>query len=273
MSRFAQRVARDLGRIADRATPSSTAFDSIQTRIAEQTDEPDMEVIMLTPNDNEVSERTWAKPGLIAAAAAAILIVVGIVAFNSSDDDNDAAVAAQDPTEAALGVALDFVEARDAGDGETVRSLVADDAALDGEIVSTADEYPAVAEFNQATGWRFTEPDCTATVVGTPAEVTCTYVMENAWSQALGVGPFYGSSYQFVIADGQIQQVTHDLDTIVFGSQVWDVFMDWLNDTYPDDVDTMIDPTDNVERPRATPEANALWEQHTTEFVSSQRDS
>jgi hypothetical protein len=271
MSRFAQRVAGDLGQIADRATPSSTAFDSIQTRIAEQTDEPDMEVIMLTPEDNEVSERTWVKPGVIVAAAAAILIVVGIVAFNSSDDD-DAAVAAQDPTEEALGVALDFVRARDAGDGEAVRSLVADDAELDGEIVSTADEYPAVAEFNQATGWRFTEPDCTTTVVGPPAEVTCTYVMENAWSQALGVGPFTGSSYQFVIADGQIRQVTHNLDTSEFG-QAWDVFMDWLNDTYPDDVDTMIDPTDNVELPRATPEANALWEQHTTEFVSSQRDS
>jgi hypothetical protein len=34
--------------------------------------------------------------------------------------------------------------------------------------------------------------------------VTCTYTAENAWSIALGVGPFTGSRFELSVADAQI---------------------------------------------------------------------
>ena len=58
MSRFTHRLERDLDQIADRASPSSTAWESIVTRIDERADEPDMEVIMLTSDENQLDTRS-----------------------------------------------------------------------------------------------------------------------------------------------------------------------------------------------------------------------
>ena len=103
--------------------------------------------------------------------------------------------------------------------------------------------------------------------------MTCSYTMENAWSQALGVGPFTGSTFEFVIADGQIQQIIHYFDFNLFAPQVFEVWVAWLNDTHPDDVDVMYDFTDGVATIHSTPEALALQEQYTNEFVESQTNS
>lgn len=90
MNRFTERIEHDLSQIADRATPSSTAWESIQRRIAEQDTQPTMEVIMLNPDQKKppTVSRTWM------AAAAALIVVVGIAAFiavlnqdNGSDTD------------------------------------------------------------------------------------------------------------------------------------------------------------------------------------------
>jgi hypothetical protein len=61
MTRFTDRVTRDLHQIADRSTPSSTVWESIRTRIASQTDQPTMEVIMLSPdrNDSPSEDGCW----------------------------------------------------------------------------------------------------------------------------------------------------------------------------------------------------------------------
>jgi len=84
MTRFTERVTRDLGQIADRATPSPTAWDSIQHRIAEQTDPSTMEVIMLSPDRNDSPKRGW----MLAAAAGVIVLIGGLVfATTRSDDD------------------------------------------------------------------------------------------------------------------------------------------------------------------------------------------
>ena len=84
MTRFTERVTRDLDQIADRATPSPTAWESIQHRIAEQTDQPTMEVIMLSPDRNDSPKR-----GRMLAAAAGIIVLIGglVFAITRSDDD------------------------------------------------------------------------------------------------------------------------------------------------------------------------------------------
>ena len=60
MSRLTDRLERDLGQIADRATPSTNAWETIRRRIDDQADEPEMEIIMLSPNQNEPARtRRW----------------------------------------------------------------------------------------------------------------------------------------------------------------------------------------------------------------------
>lgn len=88
MTKFTDRLEHDLSQIADRATPSSTAWESIQRRIAEQDTEPTMEVIMLNPDPKKppMVSRTWM------AAAAALVLIVGIgalVALLNRDDGGD----------------------------------------------------------------------------------------------------------------------------------------------------------------------------------------
>ena len=85
MTRFTDRVTRDLHQIADRSTPSSTAWDSIQTRIESQTDQPTMEVIMLSPDRNNSPKRGW----MLAAAAGTVILIGGIVFATTRSDDND----------------------------------------------------------------------------------------------------------------------------------------------------------------------------------------
>ena len=83
MNLFDELLERDLRHIADRATPSSTAWEAIQTRAAEQVDHPELEITMLKPNpkpDHRV--RTW----MISAAAAVLLIAGGIYVALSGDD-------------------------------------------------------------------------------------------------------------------------------------------------------------------------------------------
>ena len=189
---------------------------------------------------------------------------------NSSAPATSAPPAATE-AQVAIALAQRFVEARDAWDGEAVRALVADDAVIDDFDVSNADDYLLGAEIEQATGWRYLQPECTAIVPGPPIQVSCTYTMENAWSQALGVGPFTGSNFTFVIADGQIQQITHVFDFSQFSPQVYEVFLDWLTATHPNDDDVMINPTTG--NFNVTPESIALFEHHTIEFVASLNDT
>ncbi|MGI9607163.1 MAG: hypothetical protein ACR2P0_13585 [Acidimicrobiales bacterium] len=168
----------------------------------------------------------------------------------------------------AVRTAIDFMEARDAWDGGAVRDLFAADATIAG-FVDAPEEYVSQADFERVTAWRFREPRCTAAVVGPPSEVTCTYEMQNAWSEALGVGPFTGSDFDLVIDDGRITGLTHDFAIEVFSPTVWEVVLDWVRATHPEDVDVLYDFSTSVDRPGTTPQAIELWEQYTAEFISS----
>jgi len=82
MSRFDDRLEHDLGHIADKATPSPTAWDAIQSRIADQADQPEMEIIMLQPDPLKTRRpATW-----VLAAAAVVVIVAGLSFVLFNDD-------------------------------------------------------------------------------------------------------------------------------------------------------------------------------------------
>ena len=267
MSRLAERVAQGLHEIADRATPSSTAWTSIRSRIDAVTEEAEMEIPMLQPNKQKPWRRGRLAAVVIAAAAA---IAVGIFALVGPADEAELSLSG--PGQQAVDVARRFVGARDAWDAKTVRSLVADDAVIDDFGVVTPDDYIANTEFERATGWRFIEPECTVTEEGPPAEVTCSYTMENAWSRALGTGPYTDNTFAFVIADGQIQQVVDHFDISRYAPETFEAFTEWLDDKHPGDSTVIFHPDPNepglVIR-STTAEAIALAEQRTIEFVAS----
>jgi hypothetical protein len=89
MSRLERQIERDLRQIADRATPSADAWNSILTRIADQGPETETEIIMLTeadtPTPTPTPNRRWL---LLAAAAVIVLVVAGIALAGNTDDDS-----------------------------------------------------------------------------------------------------------------------------------------------------------------------------------------
>lgn len=101
MSHLTKRVERDLKQIADRATPSphADAWDAIQTRIAEQVDQPDREIVML--DADRPSRRSLRV--LVGTAAAALLLAIGVIALTRSDEDSSLDITTGPPPEA-----LDF---------------------------------------------------------------------------------------------------------------------------------------------------------------------
>jgi hypothetical protein len=209
----------------------------------------------------------WLSLGV--AAASILLITVGAVLVLGDDEDEPEVSSAA--TLAAIDLAQRFMAARDAWDGETIRSLLADDATIDDFAVENTEEYLANAEMERAAGWRHLQPECTATRIGPPIGVTCEYVMENALSRALGVGPYTGSRVEFTIADGHIASVTNRFDSSVYSGQTLEPFLMWVDEAHPGDGDVMFGTTATGDLVGSTtPESIDLWQRNVTQFAALQ---
>ncbi|RZV43584.1 MAG: hypothetical protein EX269_13020 [Acidimicrobiales bacterium] len=295
MSRFDDRLEQDMQHIADTATPSSTAWEAIQTRIAEQADHTELEITMLKPNPK--TEPAVPVRMLMAAAAAILLVVVGLVALLNDGEEQSLRVtetdttvpattaapgttsvpATSEPSSASAGatavaLAEEFISARAAYDGDAARALVADDATIVQafEWATSPDDYPLLSDLERAHGMRFLDPTCTA---GSPGRVRCTYTLESDLTVALGVGP-YDASFPLEVEDGLITHITHNRTTD--GGQVGNYFHDvyrlgivpWLVANHPEDLSLMRGQV-GVGPPLITAESVALWEQHIPEFLAS----
>ena len=158
MTRFTDRVERDLGQIADRATPSSTAWEAIRHRIDEQDfTEPTMEVIMLSPETNRYDNRT--RRWLMAAAAVAALALIGGLIFAGTRADEDTVPADQTPATVPATIALELpvtVTYPDFGDFELQELFVSplvDDTSVEADGDPDTDYVQAVFEITiPATG-------------------------------------------------------------------------------------------------------------------------
>ncbi len=104
--------------------------------------------------------------------------------------------------------------------------------------------------------------ECQQTNVGEPVVVRCTLTHQNAWMRALGVDPRPGGSYQFVITDGKIEEVSSEF--IEFPE--WDTFTRWVRTNHNTDLFVLL--ADGCCVPNVTPEAIVLWELYTNEFVA-----
>jgi hypothetical protein len=87
MSKFNDRIERDLHQIADQASPSSNAWQTIQHRMAEPDTTGTRDVIMLTAEDTEVETPNQGRRWLAIAASIAIVAIAAAALLRSGDDD------------------------------------------------------------------------------------------------------------------------------------------------------------------------------------------
>ncbi|MGI9610653.1 MAG: hypothetical protein ACR2NL_10220 [Acidimicrobiia bacterium] len=292
MSRFDDRLEQDLSHIADRATPSPTAWEAIQSRIAEHADEPEMEIIMLDKNRLETtrSKKGW----MLSAAAALIVIVGGAIALTQLRDTDSLDVTGPTTTEvptttatevpstaanpaddAALTVAESYITARNTYDGSAVLALLADDAFIRDDLQRGGDgnflgldelDFAFNADFDRVTGVQLTDTEC---ATGSPDRVRCTYTWENAWSQALGDDRYTGNSFVFDIAEGQIEGLTNTFaqgPVDGFENHISETTLVWVQTNHPDDRSTMYAGNGLVQ---TSAESLGLWERYTEEFVGT----
>ena len=204
----------------------------------------------------------WRK-ALPALVAAAVVILIGAaVLLLVRDTEPDVADTPQ-------GMAVLFIE----GDADAAVEMLATDAAFEDTIGTSVEEYAAFREWQVATGSFATVTGCSETPIGSTVEVSCTYTHGNAWTDALGVGPFTGSQYDFVISGGQIQELHQTFDASEFSVQAWEVFMRWLGINHVFDRSSMMEVVEFGDVPILTPESIALWAQYTNEFVASVEES
>jgi hypothetical protein len=131
MTRFTDRVERDLSQISDRATPSSTAWEAIRHRIDEQDTQPTMEVIMLDPDTNTLAKKR--PTGLLVAASIAAVAVVGALVVVANRDGESPPLDRPEPTPTV--VATDPAIAGD----PAVDENVGDAEATEAEVLAAVD--------------------------------------------------------------------------------------------------------------------------------------
>lgn len=260
------------------------------------------EMIQIEETPPEVAPKRR-RPIVAAALTAVIGLIVGLVLVISNQTAEETPPATDptpttavtpttiadvvDPAEAAaLAIATGFFEARAGGDADAATSF-----AFEGHInLGLAESLAAMPDemaWLDATGWRTEVDTCTVTSPD-PANlrVTCTVTHDNAWSRALGLGPYPGEYYirieegevfGQVLEQPKITQVVSRFIGTAFLPEAWNPFVSWVETNHPDDVDTMFLPSNFFEEglflpgerhPSLTPESIELWRQYTEEFVA-----
>lgn len=231
-----------------------------------RTSETDQQFETPTPTE----ESPWWRRGWVAAlsAAAVVLLIIGVVALVQSGDDppvgSEVPVTTVAPESAeALAIAEAFMEARDAADVEATFALFSDDVHLS-SLARTAEELVLWYAWDEAYGADIVSFECRELADARLTRVGCTYATTNAWAEALGVGPFSGSSYLLTMSDGRITSMVHNFNDTEFLPQVWSPVSIWIAERHPDDWQVMR----RGQAPILTEESIELWRQHTEEFVA-----
>ena len=215
--------------------------------------------------DKKPDEGRSPRGGLRIAVAAfvAVLLVGAAAIFVLQANDDQSAAAPEDVT-------TEFIEAQNAGDGAAVLALFAPGASVeDGPAVDTS-ELVSRIDWYSALEWDWTPTECTESTAGAATTVTCSYTHENAWTRALGVGPYDAGEATYVVESGLITSYVYEFiyEETGFSRDVWEVFVRWQRSNHPDETPTIL--PDYCCTPAWTPEAVVLWAEFTEEFVTEQ---
>lgn len=227
------------------------------------------EVTRLDTKKQEEKKNT--SKGIQWLTAAVVVAVVGVALLIVGQDDGSQRAASP------LDIATAFIEARNGYDGAAVAILFAEGGGISGELASRVDQYPQIADFEQATGWVYRLGTCASQPSATDiVRLDCEYEWENDWTRALGLDPIDGNSLAFRITDGKIRLLTNTFRLDGF-EEPWNEFMGWVEQNHPEDVPRMIDqgsiPGLLLAPPLIDETAIELWDSHTREFVAQHPDN
>jgi hypothetical protein len=195
------------------------------------------------------------------AAFVAVLLVGAAAIFLLQANDDQSAAAPEDVT-------TEFIEAQNAGDGAAVFALFAPGATVEDAAVVDTSELVKRLDWYSALEWDWTPTECTESTAGAATTVTCSYTHENAWTRALGVGPYDAGEATYVVESGLITSFVYEFDDLGFSQEAWDPFLYWVLRHHPDDLTTIV--PDYCCTPAWTPGAVVLWAEFTEEFVAEQ---
>jgi hypothetical protein len=208
--------------------------------------------------------------GLFAAAAVALVLIGALVGCASGEE---ATATKQTPvvTEAsestadvrAVEVATGFLEAFGAFDVEQAIAYLAEDATI--ASMGANDDLRLLLSWLEATGYQQMLDSCEE--LGNPGSgsIRCSFDFHALRSGEIGQGPFSGSSFDLVVRDGEIAQISQNWEIENFSPQVWEPFAGWVSKAHPKDPAVMY--TDGCCNVRLTEESIRLWDRRTREYV------
>lgn len=235
MTRMQQRVERDLRDIADHATPSTDAWESIRARIDDAGESPDTEVIMLSPDKPESSRaRTWAWIGV--AAAVVIAVVIGI-AFVLDGDENSSETFSPPPLfdAAAAGTVVDdYFAAFNARDLDGFLAVFAEGGTWGAQFYDRKpiEEYAPFMAWDMATG-RTLSPECEVTEEDVDVSVIFRCEVESANAVARAAGVTTPVTTTIILTPDGITRVTDVVEEPDY-ADIGEPFDVWLEELHPE---------------------------------------
>lgn len=167
----------------------------------------------------------------------------------------------------AASLADDFMVARSQRNGSTLRSMIADDVLLRGEVGPVAAEsYAGRTEFELVTNTDIVDHDC---IASTPQLVRCTYTLASDLGRAQRSEAYVNNLVIFTIQGGEIQQIVNSIGNNATFIQDGEEFRSWLEQTHPDDLTVMMIGDGPLLSAALvlTDEAIALWQLRMPEYL------
>jgi hypothetical protein len=208
---------------------------------------------------------------LLGATAAALLLIALVVVLVQSGDDapgtDQTPVAAESPGAAASPaeeVATRFLEAYGVFDVERITTYLADDATI--ASMGADDDPRLLMSWLEATGYQQILHSCEQLGNSASGSIRCPFDFHGLRSGEIGRGPFGGSSFELVVRDGKVVQVSQGWGIEKFSPQVWEPFARWVSKAHPKDAAVMyLDETHSGVR--LSEESIRLWERNTQRYV------
>jgi hypothetical protein len=219
-------------------------------------------------------KRRWSGGKRMGAFAAAVVALVLIGALAGCASGEEATATDQTPvaTEAsentanarAVEVATGFLEAYGAFDVDRAMTYLADDAIV--ESLGGQDDLRLLIAYLEATGYEQILDSCEELGNSGSGSIRCTFDFHALRSGEIGRGPFGGSSFDLVVHDGKIVQVSQNWEIARFSPQVWEPFARWVSRAHPKNAAVMYEDA-SQSGVRLTEESIRLWERRTREYV------
>ncbi len=206
--------------------------------------------------DQTKSEGPGRKPRLALGLAMAVVAVVAVGIL----------VRTESGVASPVSVATAFMDANAEHDVDAMWELLAPDS--EAKVAGLA-AMTAAADWSRAVGWaEIGHQACEEKSNGPDGTVVaCPFIRQTDWILALGLEPVTNNIYDILVVEGQIQSVVEtdngepSSDGMMEASGT---FRRWVVENHPDDIGTMYE-GDSWQN---SPEAIALYEQYTDEFVA-----